>query len=394
MGCFRGLRCARLWKETAYLSWVLGPVTRIKLLWLWSLSCSRVSTWSFIWMAGWAYICLGLFHESVWIVKHRSVRWRYGTWVIMWLQDTFLECILNREVIVSSSSGSFAKLLFDSLLNAILLVVSLYHHHFAWILLNCIFLNIWTGSHLLGWSYLHSCLWSITQNILVTNRVSICLKQWVSDPLPKTIQFIIHNHARSELVFKQTVIHRVISEISRQLIPIRRHRVFHGPAQILHWLRAILKFLLYKPTYTRPSRSLRHVGAVIIAPLHPLDNHLVLGLIRFLFNRDDLFSEHCLSNLFVNCLFRYVFLNCVERILIWNVDASVSFCLRGLHTYLNSWFLIVTLGMVATSSWIRMNVWSSRSSNGNSFGVLICHWEGQVFILLDVDSLVHGFSLI
>jgi hypothetical protein len=49
----------------------------------------------------------------------------------MWLQDAFLESILNREVIVSSSSGSFAELLFDSLLNAILLVVSLNHHHFA-----------------------------------------------------------------------------------------------------------------------------------------------------------------------------------------------------------------------------------------------------------------------
>jgi hypothetical protein len=59
------------------------------------------------------------------------VRWRYGTWVIMWLQDAFLESILNREVIVSSSSGSFAELLFDSLLDAILLVVGLNHHHFA-----------------------------------------------------------------------------------------------------------------------------------------------------------------------------------------------------------------------------------------------------------------------
>jgi hypothetical protein len=67
----------------------------------------------------------------------------------MWLQDTFLECILNREVIVSSSSGSFAELLFDSLLNAILLVVGLYHHHFTRILLDSVFLNIWTGSHLL-----------------------------------------------------------------------------------------------------------------------------------------------------------------------------------------------------------------------------------------------------
>jgi hypothetical protein len=49
----------------------------------------------------------------------------------MWLQDAFLESILNREVIVSSSSGSFAELLFDSLLNTILLVVGLYNHHFA-----------------------------------------------------------------------------------------------------------------------------------------------------------------------------------------------------------------------------------------------------------------------
>jgi hypothetical protein len=67
----------------------------------------------------------------------------------MWLEDTFLECILNREVIVSSSSGSFAELLFDSLLNAILLVVGLYHHHFALILLHRVFLYIRACSNLL-----------------------------------------------------------------------------------------------------------------------------------------------------------------------------------------------------------------------------------------------------
>jgi hypothetical protein len=49
----------------------------------------------------------------------------------MWLEDTFLEGILNREVIVSSSCRGFTELLFDCLLNAILLVIGLNHHHFA-----------------------------------------------------------------------------------------------------------------------------------------------------------------------------------------------------------------------------------------------------------------------
>jgi hypothetical protein len=49
----------------------------------------------------------------------------------MWLQDTFLKGILNRKVIVCRSSRGFAELLFDCLLNAILLVVGLNHHHFA-----------------------------------------------------------------------------------------------------------------------------------------------------------------------------------------------------------------------------------------------------------------------
>jgi hypothetical protein len=50
----------------------------------------------------------------------------------MWLEDTFLESILNGKVIVHSGScGGFTELLFDCLLNAILLVIGLYHHHFA-----------------------------------------------------------------------------------------------------------------------------------------------------------------------------------------------------------------------------------------------------------------------
>jgi hypothetical protein len=50
----------------------------------------------------------------------------------MWLEDTFLESILNRKVIVhSGSSGGFTELLLDCLLNAVLLVIGLYHHHFA-----------------------------------------------------------------------------------------------------------------------------------------------------------------------------------------------------------------------------------------------------------------------
>ena len=212
MSCFGGLRCARFWKKTTNFCWVLRPVTGIKLLRLWSLSCSRISSWPFIWMTSGPYICLGLFHQSVWIVKHSCVRWRHGAWVIMWLQDTFLESILNLKIIIRCSSRSFAELLFDCLLNATLLVIGLNHHHFAWTLLDRVFLNIRTHSHLLGWSYLHGCLWSVTQNILVADRVSICLKQRVSDPLSKTVQFIVHNHTRSELVSKQTVVHWIIAE--------------------------------------------------------------------------------------------------------------------------------------------------------------------------------------
>ena len=60
------------------------------------------------------------------------MRGRNRTRVIMWLEDTFLESILNRKVIVhSGSSGGFTELLFDCLLNAVLMVIGLYHHHFA-----------------------------------------------------------------------------------------------------------------------------------------------------------------------------------------------------------------------------------------------------------------------
>ena len=70
--------------------------------------------------------------------------------------------------------------------------------------------------------------------------------------------------------------------------------------------------------------------------MHSLDNHLVLGLVWFFLNGDDLFGEDCLSDLFINSLFRDVLLNRVERILIGDVDARMSLSLRGLHANLNS----------------------------------------------------------
>lgn len=57
-----------------------------------------------------------------------------------------------------------------------------------------------------------------------------------------------------------------------------------------------------------------------------------------------------MPDLLVHCLFRDVLLNCVEGVLIRDINARMSLGLGSLNAYLNSGFLIVTLRMVATSS--------------------------------------------
>lgn len=230
MCCFGRLWSVWFWKKAANFCWVLRSMAGIKLLRLRCLSCPRVSTRPFIRMTIGSNISLSLLHQSIRIVKHGCVRWRYGAWVIMWLHYTFLESVLNRKFIVSCCSRSFAELLFDCLLDATLLGVGLNHHHFAGILLDRVLLHIWAHSNLLRRSYLHASLGSIAQYVLVANRMCICLQQRIGDALSKRVQLITHYHTWSELVFQQTVVHRVISEISRQLIAISRQWVFHCAA--------------------------------------------------------------------------------------------------------------------------------------------------------------------
>jgi hypothetical protein len=109
----------------------------------------------------------------------------------MRLQNTFLESILNREVIICCSCGSFAELLLDRLLYPSLLVVGFNHHHFSRILLCCILLNILNSSNMLRrLGYLHASLGSIpvTQDVcLVADRMRISLKQGVSDALIESV---------------------------------------------------------------------------------------------------------------------------------------------------------------------------------------------------------------
>lgn len=311
----------------------------------------------------------------------------------MRLQNTFLKGILNRKVIVRCGSGRFAELLLNCLLYSSLLVIGLNHHHFAWILLDSVLLHILSyGRHLLRWwRDLHASLWSVTQDVLVAYRMRIGLKQGVRNALIESVQLFVDDDTWSQLVFKQAVVHRVVPEVSRKLVSMCWKWIVHGTSQVLYRLSTVFKFLFHHQPSTS-ARSLWHICGIV--PLHPFDDHFVLRLVWLFLNGNYLLSEHSLPYLLVNCFLRYVFLDCIKRILIRHVDASVSLCLRGLHTNLNSWLLILTMRLVVTSSWIGMDIGASWSCNGYPFGMLVSHREGQVFVLLNIDSLIHGFSLV
>lgn len=168
-----------------------------------------------------------------------------------------------------------------------------------------------------------------------SNWVCISLKKRVGNTLVVRATFIrVRNpeHTCSELIPEQTIIQSVVAKIRGEFVSSCRKWVIESATQILHWLRAVFKLLLH-----HTSRSLREIGGVtwIRRALHTFHNHLVLRFIWFFLNWDDLFGQGSVPYFLVNCFLRNVFLDGIKRILIGNINSSVSLRLRGLNANLN-----------------------------------------------------------
>jgi hypothetical protein len=179
-------------------------------------------------MTIWSSISSSLLHQSIRIIKYCSMRWRNRAWIVIRLQDTLFESILNWKVIISDCCRRFTELLLDVLYPSFApsIIIDVNCDHLAGILLNSrVLLDIWTCLHyLLMILNLQACFRPITQNgvlivAIVACRVCISLQERIGYALIVGYFAWIRNYSTwSQVVLEETIIQSVVAKVSWHFI--------------------------------------------------------------------------------------------------------------------------------------------------------------------------------